>query len=125
MHGQDADDRAHIYDRAFLLSEEKRNHVMQLWEIQKYGVDSYADADYLCVYGMKPAEQDRRGIRLLARTAVECTRDLLGEAIGNDVAKVMQSASPALSRVIIAPFAGSCNTLYWLMRSVPGAQASE
>lgn len=123
MNEQDADDRARIYDRAFLLSEEKRNQVMQLWEIQKYGSDSYADADYVCVYGMKPAEQDRQGIRLLARTAVECTRDLLGEAIGNDVATVMQSVSPALRRVIIDPFAGSCNTLYWLTRSVPRAQA--
>ncbi|GAC1658507.1 MAG: hypothetical protein NVS9B15_20270 [Acidobacteriaceae bacterium] len=123
MNEQDAEDRARIYDRAFLLSEEKRNQVMQLWEIQQYGIDSYADADYVSVYGMKPAEQDRRGIRLLARTAVECTRDLLSEAIGDDVAKVMQSVSPALGRVIIDPFAGSCNTLYWLMRSVPGAQA--
>ncbi len=123
MNGQEADDRARIYDRAFLLSEEKRNQVMQLWEIRKYGIDSYADADYVCVYGMKPAEQDRRGIRLLARTVVECTRDLLGEAIGADVAKVMQSVPPALGRVVIDPFAGSCNTLYWLKRSVPGAQA--
>ena len=29
MDGQDADDRAPIYDRAFLLSEEKRDQVMQ------------------------------------------------------------------------------------------------
>ena len=73
------EDRARIYERAFLLSPEKRNQVMELWEVQKYGADSFSDSDYVCIYGMPPVEWYRRGIRLLARTTVECVRDSLGQ----------------------------------------------
>jgi hypothetical protein len=114
-------ERGRRYDRAFLLSEQKRNQVMELWEVWQYGLDSYADADYVCVYGMKPAEWYRRGIRLLARTTVECVRDLLGASIGQDVARVIQDVAPSTKCVIIDPFAGSCNSLYWLLRQVPAA----
>jgi hypothetical protein len=124
MNAQYPSDRehAHIYDRTFLLSEEKRNQVMELWEIQRYGIDSYSDADYVCVYGMKPAEWYRRGIRLLARTTVECVRDTLGQLIGKDVASVVQNVSPPTKLIIIDPFAGSCNSLYWLLHHVRDAK---
>jgi hypothetical protein len=49
------DERARIYERAFLLSPEKRNQVMELWEVQQYGIDSFADSDYVRIYGMPPA----------------------------------------------------------------------
>src|SRR5262249_47380381 len=60
-----------VYDRALLLSPEMRNHMMELWEIQRYGLDSYGDADYVRLYGMSPVEWYQRGVRLLARTTVE------------------------------------------------------
>jgi hypothetical protein len=62
-------------------------------------------------------------IRLLARTAVECTRDVLGDAIARDVAAVVSDAPPAPGITVIHPFAGSCNTLYWIpchLRQVRG-----
>ena len=34
------EDRARVYERSFLLSPEKRNQVMELWEVEKYGLDS-------------------------------------------------------------------------------------
>jgi len=114
-------DYSHVYDRAFLLSEEKRNQVMGLWEVRQYGIDSYSDPDYVCVYGMKPAEWYSRGIRLLARTTVECVRDLLGDLIGKDVASVIQNV-PSATKLVIDPFAGSCNSLYWLLRNVRDAK---
>jgi hypothetical protein len=122
MNARNASDRKspQIYDRAFLLSEEKRNHVMELWEVQQYGIDSYSDPDYVSVYGMAPSEWYGHGIRLLARTAVECVRDLLGDLIGKDVASVIEHA-PSGPKLIIDPFAGSCNSLYWLLRHVPDA----
>ena len=58
------------YDRDFLLSRGKRNQVMELWEVQKFGTDSFGDPDYVSIYGMKPAEWYARGVRLLARTTI-------------------------------------------------------
>jgi hypothetical protein len=56
---------------------------------------------------------------LLGRTAVECTRDALGSAIAQDVAAVAANSAQA---IVVDPFAGSGNTLYWLLRNLPGAQ---
>ena len=78
-----------VYDRALLLSPEKRHQSMELWEVQRYGLDSYGDADYVHLYGMPPTEWYQRGVRLLARTTVECVRDALADLIGTDVARVL------------------------------------
>src|SRR5216684_1554711 len=95
------DDSARIYERAFLLSPEKRNQVMELWEVQKYGIDSFSDSDYVCIYGMLPAEWYGRGIRLLARTTVECVRDSLGELIGKDVQSIIQNGASATNAIVV------------------------
>jgi hypothetical protein len=110
------------YDRTFLLSQEKRNHVMELWEVQRYGRDSYGDADYVRLYGMSPTEWYQRGVRLLARTTVECVRDPLADLMGADVARVLQRAPASEGTTVIDPFAGSCNSLYWILRHLSGAQ---
>jgi hypothetical protein len=107
------------YDRQLLLHGEKRNAVLELPEVHRYGIDSYGDADYVSIYGLQPAQWYARGIRLLGRTAVECTRDALGSAIAQDVAAVAANSAQA---IVVDPFAGSGNTLYWLLRNLPGAQ---
>jgi hypothetical protein len=107
-----------VYDRALLLHGSKRNEMLTLSDIEQYGLDSFADADYVSIYGMPPREWYRRGIRLLGRTAVECTRDALGNRIGLDVAFVA-ARMPTKQWVVIDPFAGSCNTLFWILRHVP------
>ena len=43
---QTADEVTQVYDRAYLLSPQKRNQVMALWEVRKYGADTFADPDY-------------------------------------------------------------------------------
>lgn len=53
-------------------------------DVQKFGIDGFPDADYVCVYGMTTEEWYRRGIRLLARTTLDAVRDKLGEVIGKD-----------------------------------------
>jgi hypothetical protein len=106
------------YNRALLLHGSKRDEVLTLGEVQQYGSDSFADPDYIRLYGMKPAEWYSRGVRLLGRTVVECTRDSLGDCIGRDVAKVVASLS-SQRFTVLDPFAGSCNTLYWILRHVP------
>ena len=60
--------QSRVYDRALLLHGSKRNEMLTLAEIELYGVDSFADADYISIYGMPPREWYRHGIRLLGRT---------------------------------------------------------
>ena len=115
-------DRRPMYDRELLLDGARRDAVLELWEVQRYGSDSFGDADYVSVYGLRPADWYGRGVRLLGRTAVECTRDALADAIGKDVARVAASV-PAVARALVVDlFAGSGNTLYWLLRHLPGAR---
>jgi len=115
-------DRRPMYDRELLLDGARRDAVLELWEVQRYGSDSFGDADYVSVYGLRPADWYGRGVRLLGRTAVECTRDALADAIAKDVARVAASV-PAVARALVVDlFAGSGNTLYWLLRHLPGAR---
>jgi hypothetical protein len=110
------------YDRRLLLGGALRNTVLELWQVEQYGTDSYGDADYVSIYGLRPAEWYARGVRLLGRTAVECTRDELGSAIASDVAAVASRLPKPSSALVVDPFAGSCNTLHWLQRCLPDAR---
>jgi hypothetical protein len=111
-----------LYDRQLLLAGAKRDALLDLWEVQRYGSDSYGDADYVSIYGMRPSEWYEKGIRLLGRTAVECTRDDLGKKIGEDVAALAAEFPNASPSLVLDPFAGSGNTLYWLLHSLPRAR---
>ncbi len=112
-----------IYGRELLLSGAKRNTVLNLWEVERYGTESFGDADYVSIYGMRPAEWYAKGVRLLGRTAVECTRDVLGDLIGQDVAAVATTAPLKAGVTVVDLFAGSGNTLYWLAHHLRAAQA--
>lgn len=120
MSTQDPDIRTPRHDRRYLLSETKRNDVLELWEVERYGIDSFGDPEYISLYGLKPEEWYAQGIRLLARTAVECTRDRLADLIGREVAAVARRAPPVAGSVVVDPFAGSGNTLYWIKRHASG-----
>ncbi len=114
-------DRRH--DRAYLLSEAKRDSVLDLSEVERYGEDCFGDRNYVSLYGLAPAEWYARGVRLLARTAVECTRDRLADLIGRDVAAVVADAPAGARPGVVDLFAGSCNTLFWIARHVSARQA--
>jgi hypothetical protein len=101
------------YDRWFLLGA-KRSEMLALWEVEQYGRDSFGDPDYVSIYGCKPREWHARGVRMLGRTAVECTRDRLASQIGRDIAAVARGV-PAVP-LALDLFAGSGNTLYWIRR---------
>jgi hypothetical protein len=101
-----------------LLHGAKRNELLTLEEIRRYGSDSFSDPDFVQLYGMTPAQWYARGVRLLGRTAVECTRDAVADRIGQDVGAVAASLSAPGGWVVVDPFAGSCNTLYWILRHV-------
>jgi hypothetical protein len=111
-----------VYDRALLLNGPKRNEILTLEEVRRYGVDSFSDPDYIRIYGMSPNAWYGRGIRLLGRTAVECTRDELSDGIGRDIARIAERLPASTPLTVIDPFAGSCNTLYWILRHLPTAR---
>jgi hypothetical protein len=99
-----------------------RNKVLTLEEVRQYGIDSFSDPDYVRIYGMAPSTWYGQGIRLLGRTAVECTRDALGNCIGRDIASIAARLPKTTRFTVVDPFAGSCNTLYWILRQVPNSQ---
>ncbi len=118
----DTGDSLPLYDRDFLLSSAKRNQLVELWEVEKFGRDSFGDPDAVSLYGMKPAEWYGKGVRILARTTLEAVRDPLGNLIGADVARVVTSARRGMPIGVIDCFAGSCNGLYSILRYLPGAK---
>jgi len=111
-----------VYDRTLLLHSPKRDKVLTLEEVRQYGIDSFSDPDYVRIYGMAPTAWYGQGIRLLGRTAVECTRDALANRIGRDIASIVATLPKPARFIFIDPFAGSCNTLYWILRYVPNSQ---
>jgi hypothetical protein len=119
--GRPRDTTPPVYNRTLLLHGRKRNEVVSLAEIEQYGRDGFGNTDYVSIYGMPPREWYGCGIRLLGRTAVECTRDALGDRIGGDVASVARRM-PSDHLVVIDPFAGSCNTLFWILRHLPSSE---
>jgi len=110
------------YDRDFLLSPEKRNQIVELWEVEKYGRDCFNDPNHVHLYGMPPKEWYERGVRILARTCLEAVKDPLGNKIGHDIAEVVTRASGNRAVGVVDPFAGSCNGLYAILRHLPGAK---
>jgi hypothetical protein len=107
------------YDRDFLLSLDKRNQLVELWEVEQYGRDSFGDQDHVHLYGMAPKEWYARGVRILARTCLEAVKDPLGDKIGEDIANVVALAASGRPIGVVDPFAGSCNGLYWILRHLP------
>jgi hypothetical protein len=110
------------YDRDFLLSPAKRNQIVELWEVEKFGRDSFGDPDAVSLYGMRPADWYAKGVRILARTTLEAVRDPLGNRIGADVARVAATAPPGAIFGVLDCFAGSCNGLYSILRHLPHAE---
>jgi len=106
----------------FLLSPEKRNQLIELWEVEKYGRDCFNDPNHVHLYGMPPKEWYERGVRILARTCLEAVKDPLGNKIGSDIAEVVARASAERAVGVVDPFAGSCNGLYAILQHLRGAK---
>ena len=121
LNGDASNSPTRVYDRALLLHGSKRSEVLSLAEVEQYGLDSFADGAYVSIYGMAPREWYQHGIRLLGRTVVECTCDPVGDGIGRDIALVAANM-PSKQRMVIDPFAGSCNTLFWILQHLPNSE---
>jgi 16S rRNA G966 N2-methylase RsmD len=115
-------DASRKYDRDFLLSPGKRNQLVELWEVEKYGRDCFNDADHVHLYGLPPKAWYGRGVRILARTCLEAVKDPLGNQIGKDIAEVVRPVVGNRAVGVVDPFAGSCNGLYAILRHLPSAR---
>ncbi|HKR70497.1 MAG TPA: hypothetical protein VJT16_16785 [Streptosporangiaceae bacterium] len=113
--------RAGKLDRAKLLGE-KRNDLLTLPEVERYGRENFGNADYVSLYGLCPADWYARGVRIAGRTAVECTRDRLADLIGRDIASLAMRASCG-APLAVDLFAGSANTLFWIKHRIRTARA--
>jgi hypothetical protein len=118
---QDEDD-AIAFNRDHVLFGPLRDAVLDLEQVHRYGATMFGDRDAISLYGMTPQQWYDRGIRLLGRTTVECTRDSLSRLIAADIAEVA-GAAPQPTALVVDPFAGSANTLYWVHRALPDAAA--
>jgi hypothetical protein len=118
---KESGDADQVYDRDFVLFGPLREQVLDVWQVERYGAETFGHPDAISLYGMRPAEWHARGIRLMGRTAVECTRDALAKVIGADVAALAEMAGSSSPHLVIDPFGGSANTLYWLQRMIPGS----
>src|SRR5262249_8394296 len=106
------------YDREFLLSPEKRNQLVELWEVEKYGLDCFNDPNHVHLYGMPPREWYERGVRILARTCLEAVKDPLGNKIGSDIAEVTARASAGRAVGGVDPLRGAWYCLYAVFQHV-------
>ena len=121
MRTGDQDDST-VFDRDHVLFGPLREAVLDLDQVRRYGATMFGDPDAISLYGMSPQTWYQRGIRLLGRTMVECTRDSLSELIAADVAEVA-AAAPGRTTLLVDLFAGSANTLFWMHRALPDAVA--
>lgn len=115
-------DDSTVFDRDHVLFGPLREAVLDLEQVRRYGAAMFGDPDAISLYGMTPQAWYERGVRLLGRTVVECTRDSLSRLIAADVAEVAGRA-PERTALVLDPFVGSANTLYWMHRALPGAVA--
>jgi hypothetical protein len=112
-----------VFDRDHVLFGPLREQVLDLDQVRRYGATTFGDPDAISLYGMTPERWYALGVRLLGRTMVECTRDSLSALIAADVAEVAATA-PVPASLVVDPFAGSANTLYWMHRALPDAAAA-
>jgi hypothetical protein len=120
---EEAGDPEQIYDRDLLLFGPLRERVLEAWQVQRYGAKVFGDSDSISLYGMRPDEWFARGMRILGRTVVECTRDELAQVVAADVAAMAAATTSSPPPLVLDPFAGSGNTLFWLQQTIPRSTA--
>jgi hypothetical protein len=111
-----------VFDRDHVLFGPLREAMLDLEQVRRYGASVFGNPDAISLYGMTPEAWYERGVRLVGRTMVECTRDSLSELIAADIAEVAGRA-PERPALVLDPFAGSGNTLHWVHRALPDVTA--
>lgn len=95
-----------------------RNKVLSLDELFEVGNSFYGDQNLLSLYNMPPKLMFERGIRILGRTAIECSIDSHAKEIAKNANKVRSIFSLTEDPILIDLFSGSCNLLYHLSNAI-------
>ena len=120
MDEHSSDKSSPIYDRAFLLHGSRFDEVLTIAEIERYGLDGFADPDYVSVYGMR---ENGIATACVFSAAQRLSAPETCSPIGSvfDIASVATRIPPS-KFAVIDPFAGSCNTLFWILRHLPNSE---
>lgn len=102
---------------------EKRNQVLSLDEVKEMSTAFYGGPDRLSLYGMTPTQWYRRGVRILGRTAVECSIDGESAIMAREVAAFAQRFFPLEPPIVVDPFAGSANLLFHIGQALGASES--
>ena len=114
MPGETPRSQTSAHDRWLLLGE-KRNEVLDLTEGECTVATRSEDPDYVSIYGLRLGDWYARGVWVLGRTTVECTRDRFADLIARDVATAAMTAPDVSGSFVVDPFAGSAIQAYELV----------
>jgi hypothetical protein len=93
-----------------LLSSQ--NRVLSLDEILLVSRSYYGDEGLLSLFGKKPKSFYNMGIRILGRSAIECSIDAHSIGMAKSIKKLKRALFPHEEAVILDLFLGSGNLLY-------------
>jgi 16S rRNA G966 N2-methylase RsmD len=93
-----------------LLSSQ--NRVLSLDEILLVSRSYYGDEGLLSLFGKKPKSFYKMGIRILGRSAIECSIDAHSIGMAKSIKKLKRAFFPREEAVILDLFLGSGNLLY-------------
>jgi 16S rRNA G966 N2-methylase RsmD len=96
--------------RSELLSSQSR--VLSLDEILFISRSYYGDEGLLSLFGKKPKSFYNMGIRILGRSAIECSIDAHSIGMAKSIKKLKRAFFPREEAVILDLFLGSGNLLY-------------
>lgn len=114
--GQPAPQQADQLRQTWLY--DRRNQVLTLSEVKEMSTAFYGGPDRLSLYGMTPAQWYGRGVRILGRTAVECSIDGESAIMAREAAAFAQRFFPLEAPIVADPFAGSANLLFHIGRAL-------
>jgi 16S rRNA G966 N2-methylase RsmD len=97
-----------------LRSEE----ILTLNDILEVGSIFYGGRDLLSLYGMDPFSFNKKGIRLLGRTSIECAIDAQSIQIARFIKNLKDDFFHGKGVVLLDLFAGSGNSLYHITKKI-------
>lgn len=94
------------------LLDPRLQHALSLDEVQRASRIFFGTPNLICLYGMQPAAYHATGVRIAARTAIECVIDLCAVQIADALRAAITRCFPGEPIAVLDLFAGSANLLH-------------